>query len=81
VPVFIDDRIEVYPDAVVQDSLTLLRAEPGWRSVLTRWDASAVLWRSDAPLSSVLRESTGWRLAYADPGWTVFVPERAPTRR
>ena len=29
--VFIDDRVDMYPAAVVDDSLVLLRAEPGWQ--------------------------------------------------
>ena len=37
--VFIDDRVDMYPASVVDDSLVLLRAEPGWQEVLDRYDA------------------------------------------
>ena len=60
------------PADVVDDELTLLHAEPGWRSVLERWDIDVVLWQRGAPLDEFLAADAGWRLAYADQGWVVY---------
>ena len=72
--VFIDDRVDMYPAAVVDDSLTLLRAEPGWQEALARYEPGAVLWPKDKPLTDLLEQSPDWRPVYEDADWTVFEP-------
>jgi hypothetical protein len=71
--VFSDDRVDMYPKAVVDDELALIRADPAWRSVLERWDIDAVLWERGAPVTQLLSADPGWRLAYADQRWVVYV--------
>lgn len=71
--VFSDDRVDMYPPEVVADELTLLHAEPGWRSVLDRWDIDVVLWQRGAAIDEFLAADPGWRLAYADQGWVIYV--------
>jgi hypothetical protein len=70
--VFIDDRVDMYPASVVDDSLVLLRAEPGWQAALDRYEPGAVLWPKDKPLTPLLERSTEWRPVYEDADWTVF---------
>ena len=72
--VFIDDRVDMYPAAVVDDSLVLLRAEPGWQEALDRYEPGAVLWPKDKPLTPLLRASDAWRPVYEDADWMVFEP-------
>ena len=42
--VFIDDRVDMYPQALVEDSLVLLRGQPGWSQILDELRAGVVLW-------------------------------------
>jgi hypothetical protein len=71
--VFIDDRVDMYPAAVVDDSLALVHADDDWSAVLDRYRAGAVLWRRDKPLAAKLKASDGWRIAYQDEDWFVFL--------
>lgn len=71
--VFSDDRVDMYPTAVVDDELALIRGTPAWRSVLERWDIDAVLWERGAPITQYLADDPDWRLAYADQRWVVYV--------
>lgn len=71
VPVFVDDRVEVYPAEVMESQVDLLTAAPRWREVLADVGAEVVLWPAERPLTAVLREAGDWRIAYADPDWIV----------
>ncbi len=69
--VFFDDRVDMYPEPVVDDLLTLDRAQPGWSEVLDRWEAEAVLWERDTPLAQLLAADPAWRIPYVDDDWVV----------
>jgi len=71
--VFSDDRVDMFPQAVVDDELSLVRGGPDWRGVLDRWDGDVVLWQRGAPLDQLLASDGAWRLAYADQSWVVYV--------
>jgi hypothetical protein len=70
--VFIDDRVDMYPEAVTRDFLTLLRGRPGWQRVLAERRVDVVLWQRSEPLAQLLAEDPGWRAVYADPAWGVW---------
>lgn len=74
VKVFIDDRYDMFPEQVVDDSLVLNRAGPTWDEVLQRYHATAVLWRTDDALGQVLAASTRWRVVYADQEYLIAEP-------
>ncbi|HYF47586.1 MAG TPA: hypothetical protein VD926_15330, partial [Acidimicrobiales bacterium] len=74
VPVFVDDRYDMYPLEVIEDYAVLNHGEEGWEEVLERWDASAVLWDEDTDLWPLLRESDRWDVVYEDDTWLVAVP-------
>jgi hypothetical protein len=69
--VFMDDRVDMYPKAVVDDFVLLQQGHPGWRAVLDRHGVDLVLWPKALPLAGVLAESTDWRTLYQDGTWTV----------
>ncbi|MDE0805883.1 MAG: hypothetical protein OSA99_21480, partial [Acidimicrobiales bacterium] len=52
--VFVDDRVDMLPDAIVEASLILLRGEPRWAMVLDRYDIDVVVWPRERPLSGLL---------------------------
>jgi hypothetical protein len=72
--VFIDDRIEVVPLAVVLDHAALLDGDEGWQAILARYGAEAVLWEADAPLAAELADDPAWAIAYRDDRFVVAVP-------
>ncbi len=72
--VFVDDRVDMYPEQVVADAAALLEGRPGWRARLERYDAGVVLWPRDEPLTTILSASSQWRRVWGDDQWVVFVP-------
>lgn len=70
--VFVDDRIDMYPEPVIRDLLTLLRGRPGWQEVLDDRAVEAVVWQQQEPLAQVLAEDTTWRAVYGDGTWAVW---------
>ncbi len=71
--VFGDDRVDMFPQAVVDDEVALLKGGPTWRRVLDRWDADVVLWTRGSQLDLLLSADDGWRLAYVDQTWVVYI--------
>lgn len=69
--VFIDDRVDLYPDAVIEDFLVLRSGDPGWDDVLDRRQIDAVLWERKAPLAQILTLDPDWSLPYQDDDWIV----------
>jgi hypothetical protein len=74
VPIFIDDRVDMYPPRVSEAYVRLLRARPGALETLDRYGVDVVLWERDLPLSQLLTVSTEWQEVFRDEedGWLVF---------
>ena len=73
-PVFIDDRYDMFPVEVIDDYRTLMKGDEGWEQIAERWDADAVLWNTDADLAEELTASSTWQVAYEDDNWLLVVP-------
>jgi hypothetical protein len=71
--VFLDDRFDLYPVAVMDDYRELADGGPGWGDVLDRYDIDTVIWGRDEPIASLLSASPAWRTAFQDDGWVLFV--------
>ena len=69
--VFIDDRVDVVPDAVFQDFLQLQRGGVRWQEVLGDHDVEAVVWERSGALASLLQVSESWRVTFSDARWIV----------
>jgi hypothetical protein len=73
-PVFVDSRIELFPDRIWDDYLDVMRGRDGWQTILDRWDVDAVILQvEDTAISSLLATDPGWRLTYHDDLGRVFV--------
>lgn len=72
--VFIDDRVDMYPIAVIRDYRLLRSVGPGWQDVLAERGITAVLWPADSPLGAALAGDGAWRVAHRDATWLVVVP-------
>ena len=73
--VVIDDRHDLYGQAVLQRYLTAVRVEPGWNEVLDEWNVRRVLMPSGSALANILRETPEWRVVHEDSIAVLF--ERA----
>lgn len=73
-PVFVDPRIEIFPDDVWNDYDEVMSGREGWQGILNRWNVDAVVLRAgDATLRSLIAKDAGWRLAYDDNLGSLFV--------
>jgi hypothetical protein len=71
--VVIDDRHDLYGPERIRQYLTLTQVEPGWQSVIDRWQIRTALLPRDSTLAGLLRELPGdWRLTYEDKVSVVF---------
>jgi hypothetical protein len=80
VKVSFDSRYEVaYPPGAFEEHRLLYAGEAGWRAVLDKYPADAVLVPRQSSLDSLLSHDSGagdaisWRLVYRDDGFSVFV--------
>lgn len=79
-PVFVDDRVDMFPASVVNDEVTLIHGAPGWDKVLDRWHIDTIVWERGGPLTSLLAASPAkWRLVNSGPAnranprvWVVY---------
>jgi hypothetical protein len=71
--VFSDDRVDMYPQQVVDDEVTLIQGSARWRDVLERWAPDVVVWERGGPLDQLLATDPGWRLGYSDQRWVVYL--------
>jgi hypothetical protein len=70
--VYFDDRHDFYGEAFLKDYGTAIAGSRQWREPLDRYQVKWVLMPTDAPLSSLLRESRDWRIDYDDGLAMVF---------
>ena len=65
--VFVDARIELFPDAVWTDYDDVMTGRDGWQDILDRWRVDGVALRAeDTTIASLIAKDPGWRLAYRD---------------
>jgi hypothetical protein len=74
-PMFVDSRIEVFPDRVWNDYFSVAEARAGWQQVLDRWNVRIVVTdgREEPALERALRADPAWEPVYRDPDGSVFV--------
>jgi len=73
--VFIDTRVDFFPDAVWDDYVWIGNAASGWEERLAQRGVDLVIWsrRISPKLENALRHSPRWKLAFEDPLSVVFV--------
>jgi hypothetical protein len=74
-PMFVDARVEIFPDAIWQDYLTVVDAEPSWNELLDRWHVDTIVLARDhhPEFAAALASDPGWALAYDGPDGWVYV--------
>ena len=74
-PVFVDSRIELYPQQVWTDYLDAANGREGWESILDRWNVDVVVLspgQSGQLLERIARDPD-WRLTHGDDDGSVFI--------
>ncbi len=74
-PVFVDSRVELFPDSVWADQLDVSSAASGWQAILDRWGVTIVAAArvEQAGLISAITTDPGWRVVLDDPDGVVLV--------
>jgi hypothetical protein len=70
-PVFIDDRAELYGEEFFRDFVATRRGVPDWQSVFDDYHIEQALVSSEAGLAAAMTDE-GWPVQYSDDRWTVF---------
>ncbi len=65
-PVFVDSRIELFPEAIWEQYYAVSNGHQDWQEILDRWDVQAVAAdrEQQAGLIPLIRRDPGWRLVY-----------------
>lgn len=71
-PVFIDDRFDMYPVSVSEDYIELLEAGPRSLQILDDRRVDVVLWNKDHRLVNLLLVSGRWYEEHVEDGWAVL---------
>ncbi len=70
--VAIDDRHDLYGEALLKAYLKSMHAQPGWQDFLEQYEIRRVLVPNGSPLDSLLKETGRWRLSYSDTQADLF---------
>lgn len=70
-PVFIDDRAELYGAEFFREFVDTRRGTPAWQAAFEKYGIEQALVANDAGLAGVLA-TEGWRVEFSDDRWTVF---------
>jgi len=65
-PVFVDDRFDMYPRAVLEDQRSLISGSDDPLEILDRREIDVVVWSADSPLTQTLLSAPEWRKVELD---------------
>ncbi len=73
-PMFVDPRIELFPQDIWDDYFAVAEGHVGWQAIVDRWDVDVIVMApGDVTIVALLEEDPAWHLAYRDTSGTVFV--------
>jgi hypothetical protein len=71
-PVFVDGRTDLYNDEVIGEWLKVMRMEPGWEMILSRYSINLILVESNSTLGRQLATNAHWMAVFQDPTAIVY---------
>lgn len=74
--VVVDDRHDLYGEAFFKSYLKMYRGEAGWQEFLQKHRSGCLIFPPAAAITSLLRESPGWKPVYEDDVAIIFIPAR-----
>jgi hypothetical protein len=77
-PVFIDNRFEVYPPAVIDDYLEVTHVDPRWEEALGRWHIRTLLVGRGSALARALEGGPRWVRVFQGREAAIFVRRDDP---
>ena len=74
-PVFVDPRIEIFPDRIWEDYFVISSGRQGWEAILDRWGIDALILDPHYAdgLLLVIGDSSHWKLIEQDQDGSVYV--------
>jgi hypothetical protein len=76
-PVFFDGRSDFYGAALVKQYQRVMSARYDCEDLLKHFDIDGVMVKTDAPLATVLKRSSHWKLLFDDGSTIIFQARRA----
>ena len=76
--VFLDDRFDMFPPAVIWDYLELADGGARTTQILDRYGVETVVWEKGKALAENLRQSGNWTEIHRDRTWATFVRNDIP---
>jgi len=71
--VFLDGRADPYPVKVWNDFIEIAKVGPAWRERLDAYRVDAIVVGRDGPLDQALVNDRGWRSAFADKRYRLWL--------
>jgi hypothetical protein len=65
-PIFIDDKVDFYPEAFVEEYKLVLAGKPGWQEILDKYKLSYLLIPKTGHLAEAVKLSPDWQLVFSD---------------
>jgi hypothetical protein len=74
--IFVDGRSDFFGQAIGEDYLSVMEAEPNWREIVARWRFDAMLVPEKSKIAQAIRSSPEWKIADRDNGTgaILFLP-------
>ncbi len=71
--VFIDDRYDMFPPSLVDDSQAIVNGQAAALPALNRWHIDVILWRKGEGPLALLRAVGGWHTVWSYSTWEIVV--------
>ena len=73
--VFIDDRYDMYPASVVNDSQTILDGQGAALAALKKWNIDVLVAKKGTGSTGLLHAVGGWRTVWSDAHWEIMLKD------
>ncbi|PWT96370.1 MAG: hypothetical protein C5B53_09860 [Candidatus Melainabacteria bacterium] len=75
-PIFIDDKVDFYPEAFVEEYKLVLAGKPGWQGILDKYNLAYLLIPKTGHLAEAVKVSPDWQLVFSDKVSSVYFRKR-----
>ncbi len=72
IPVFIDDRVELYGEGFLTEFINVRSGKTEWAPLFEEYGVAQVLLEKESPLIEILHEAPGWLVVYSDEAFELL---------